>query len=99
MGLRKSKEQRDAERRAREAAWAEEDAVIKREVQGRVPPLFSEAAVDGHCPKCGGASFESGRTNAAGAFLVGGIAGIAAAHSLADREVRCVTCGTEFRKG
>jgi membrane protein involved in colicin uptake len=99
LKLRKSKEQRDAERRARKAVWAEEDAAIKREAQAQLPPLFSEAAVGGRCPKCGGASFESGRTNAAGAFLVGGLAGVAAAHSLAGRGVLCVTCGMEFGKG
>jgi hypothetical protein len=51
LKLRKSKEQRDAERRAREAVWAEEDAAIKREAQAQLPSLFSEAAVGGRCPK------------------------------------------------
>jgi hypothetical protein len=66
------------------------------------PPLFSEVAVDGACPKCRGRQFRNDTGGAAlGGFLVAGLVGaaIAAAASSTDERIECVTCGEGFRRG
>lgn len=97
-----------ADRKKRQAARDAELDRQDREAAERLHnikplPLFSEAAVDGACPKCRGQQFRSGNAGGAalGGFLVAGAVGavIAAAASGSDENVECVTCGERFRKG
>lgn len=69
-------------------------------------PLFSEATLDGACPKCGGHQFRKAPVHAGKAAVgrsrpdrLGGIIGVALAAKKAAEHVECVTCGMRFRKG
>src|SRR5262249_54840088 len=65
------------------------------------PPLFSEAALDGACPKCGGRQFRShAGISALGGFLVAGVVGaVVAAAANSNEGIECLTCGERFSKG
>jgi Zn finger protein HypA/HybF involved in hydrogenase expression len=69
-------------------------------------PLFSQAAVDGHCPRCKGSSFTVPNATgvlAAGGYALGGVAGAVVGAAIgaatADTIVVCVTCGARYRRG
>jgi hypothetical protein len=97
-----------ADRKRRQAARNAELDRQDREAAERLhnikpPPLFSEVAVDGACPKCRGRQFRSDTTGVVlGGLLVGGVIGLAIAAAVAsnsDERFECVTCGERFRKG
>ena len=58
---------------------------------------FSAISSDGSCPKCGGSAFKAKRSAMAKVLLVPtvGVGTLLAPKS----RVRCVTCGTEYRRG
>jgi uncharacterized protein with PIN domain len=57
-------------------------------------PLFSEVAIAGHCPKCGGMQFKPSR-GSKGMIVVR-----PSAYALTPRSlIQCVTCGALYRKG
>jgi ribosomal protein L40E len=70
-------------------------------------PRFSEATVDGRCPKCHGNLFTAPDLAApltVGGFMVGGAAaaavGAVAAAAMSPSDlILCVTCGARFRRG
>jgi hypothetical protein len=95
-----------AERKKRQEARNAELDRQDREAAERLrnikpPPLFSEAAVDGACPKCRGRQFRSHEgVSALGAFLVGGVVGaVVAAAANSNEGIECLTCGERFSKG
>jgi ribosomal protein L40E len=69
-------------------------------------PLFSQVAVGGRCPRCGGSSFTAADATgvlAAGGYVLGGVAGAVVGAAIgaatADTIVVCVTCGARYRRG
>jgi hypothetical protein len=69
-------------------------------------PLFSVAAPEGKCSRCGGASFRSADVSgmlAAGGLIAGGAVGAtigALAGSMSPNDLLlCVTCGARYRRG
>ena len=98
-------EWRAARRERQEARNAELDRQ-DREAAERLhnikpPPLFSEASVDGACPKCRGRQFRSHTgISALGGFLVAGVVGaVVAAAANSNEGIECLTCGERFSKG
>jgi hypothetical protein len=76
---RKTPEQLRAERLARGERFKE-------------PPLFTEAAIDGRCPKCHGTQFRRPLFSEWSGDRI-------FAFVQARKRVECVTCGMRFRKG
>jgi Zn finger protein HypA/HybF involved in hydrogenase expression len=69
-------------------------------------PLFSQVAVDGRCPRCGGSSFTAPTATgvlAAGGYVLGGVAGAVVGAAIGAATpvtiVVCVTCWARYRRG
>jgi hypothetical protein len=65
---------------------------------------FSQAAVDGACPKCGGRQFQQPADHKKKGRQIGGwgipaLIGTAMAKADNATKVECVTCGQQFLKG
>jgi hypothetical protein len=54
---------------------------------------FTQASTDGACPKCGGTQFTAKRAKKG--FVLVGVGALAAPKS----QLKCVTCGTMFKRG
>lgn len=80
----------------RQAALADLGWSDQKSGRDSMLPVFSEVIQDGKCIKCGGGQFEKVIAGKVAAFAAGGVLG-AAGHQAG--QVRCVTCGKEYRRG
>jgi hypothetical protein len=58
---------------------------------------FSDVAVDGACPKCGGTQFTAKRSKKGKVGL--GVVALPLIAFAPKSQVKCVTCGTTFKRG
>jgi hypothetical protein len=66
---------------------------------GRISDVGERTAAGLACPKCGGTQFKAKRSAAGKTIGTAATLGVAGAFLAPKSRVKCITCGTEYRRG